>query len=247
MRSLISRMLRPLRAFARYEIAAPVNLVIILGTSAVFAAQKYLGRNAPGVDRLWFDLGYDRHLVLTGREPWRLITPNLIHTANWWQPGGTIAWIGTIGLLHLLSVVIALLAFGPLIERTFGHRKYFVLYAVTGTAAYALLLIRSPGPYLQGGATGAVYGVFAAFLIVWLLHRREPAYARLTRPAVTMFVILAAAQYGWNAGAPHLLHVGGFAAGIVLGLLLDPRTPQEPEVTEQPPVYQPISYPDLTT
>ena len=245
---MFGKIRRALAGAARYELSAPVNLAVVLVTGAVFGAQKYLGRNVDGVDRIWADLGYDRHLILTGREPWRLLTPNLIHTASWWHPGGQIAWIGTVGLLHVLSVCVALLLFGPLIERTFGHRKYLVIYVVSGVAAYALLLIRVPAPDLQGGATGAVYGAFAAFLIFMLRHRREAPYARYVRPAIVMFAILAAAQYGWNVAAPHLMHVGGFAAGIVLGLLFDPvgsgpaepepkPTPQAPATEEQPKPY----------
>jgi membrane associated rhomboid family serine protease len=199
----------------------------------VFGGQKYLGRNVDGVDRIWADLGYDRHLILTGRQPWRLLTPNLIHTASWWHPSGRLSWIGTVGLLHVLAVCVALLAFGPLVERTFGHRRYAVIYVVSGVAAYALLLVRVPAPDLQGGATGAVYGAFAAFLIFMLRHRREPEHRRYVRPAIVMFVILAAAQYGWNVAAPHLMHVGGFTAGLVLGLVLDP-TPSRPEPEERP-------------
>jgi membrane associated rhomboid family serine protease len=226
----------------RYELSAPVNLAIVVLTGAVFGAQKYLGRNVDGVDRIWADLGYDRHLILTGREPWRLITPNLIHTASWWHPGGRLAFIGTVGLLHFVAVALALLAFGPLVERIFGHRKYAVIYVVSGAAAYALLLIRVPAPDLQGGATGAVYGAYAAFLVFMLRHRREPEYSHLVRPAIVMFVILAVAQYGWNVGAPHLMHVGGFAAGIVLGLLLDPSGPPPPEA-EKPLAYESIFNP----
>lgn len=240
---VIRKIASALRAVGRYELSGPVNLAIVLVTSAVFAAQRWVGRNAPGVDSIWFELGYNREPILSAREPWRLLSPNLIHTASWWSPTGRLAWIGTIGLLHLLSVVLALLLFGPLVERTFGHRRYAVIYVVSATASYALLLIRDPGPFLQGGATGAVYGVFAAFLVLVLLHRREPYYARLARPAIVMFVILAAAQYGWTEPVPQLIHVGGFGAGLILGLLLDPRVEQR--APEAPTTYEPISYKSL--
>lgn len=250
---MLKTVTRPLRAIVRYEFSAPVNLAIVVLTGGAFAAQKYwishstvVYCNNTFVDRIWCNLGYDRALIVNGREPWRLLTANLVHTANWWRPTGRLAWIGTRGLLHVAAVVLALLLFGPLVERVFGHRRFAVIYAVSGVAGYALLLIRNPGPYLQGGATGAVYGTFASFLIVVLLHRREAAYAGLVRPAIVMFLILAAGQYGWNEQFPHLIHVGGFAAGIVLGLLLDPRT-ETAAPEEVPSAYQPVSYPDLQT
>jgi membrane associated rhomboid family serine protease len=237
---MLGKIGRAVRSAVRYELAAPANLAIVLVTGAVFGAQKYLGRNVDGVDRIWADLGYDRHLILTGREPWRLLSPNLIHTAFWWNPGGRFSWVGTVGLLHVVAVLLALLAFGPLVERIFGHRRYAVIYVVSGAAAYALLLVKIPAPDLQGGATGAVYGVYASFLVFMLRHRRDPEYARLIRPAIAMFAILAAAQYGWDAAAPHLMHIGGFAAGIALGLLLDPSTRRRP--TEPATSYDTMSY-----
>jgi len=114
---MVGRIRRGVVTAVRYELSAPVNLAIVAVTSAVFGAQKYLGRNVDGVDRIWADLGYDRHLILTGREPWRLLTPNLIHTASWWNPGGRLSFIGTVGLLHLVAVALALLLFGPQIGR----------------------------------------------------------------------------------------------------------------------------------
>ena len=225
MRSPFSAVGRRLAAVARYELSAPVNLAVVLITGGVFAAQKYYAGKLFVVDRVWADLGFVRRLIVDGKQPWRLITPNLIHTASWWRPAGRLSWIGTVGLLHLVAVLLALMLFGPLVERTFGHRRFAVIYVVCGLAAYALLLVRRPGPFLQGGASGAVYGVFAAFLILVARHRHEHGYRHLIRPAIVMFAIMAGAQYGWNADAPRLLHVGGFAAGIVLGVALDPRPP----------------------
>jgi rhomboid protease GluP len=215
---------------ARYELSAPVNLALIVISAAIFGVHQYLSRASEGVDWLWLNLSFDRYLVLHG-QPWRLISPNLIHTATWWEPTGGLAWIGTPGLLHLASVLVALLAFGPLIERTFGHRRYLVIYAAAGLAAYAMLLIRTTPANLHGGATGAVYGVFAAFLIVMLRHWREAGYNRLVRPAIFMFLALTAAQYGWSLWSARLMHVGGFAAGIFLGLVFDPGERDTPPTT----------------
>src|SRR2546425_7977367 len=60
-----------------------------------------------------------RPVVFQG-EPWRLITANYLHG----------------GLLHLLFNCYALATLGPLIEQSFGARKFFVIYTVCGVFAF---------------------------------------------------------------------------------------------------------------
>jgi membrane associated rhomboid family serine protease len=224
--------------------------VIAAVTAGVYNAQRFGGTwayfPAPvgAVDKVWHAFGYVRFLILHG-EPWRLVTPNLIHTTDWGQE-----YVPR-GLVHLAGVIAGLIAFGPLAERIYGHRRMAVIYITSGTAAYAVLLALGRDPFLQGGATGAVFGVAGAFLVYALVHGRERP--QLTRPAVVVFVILAAVQYGWNATNPRVLHVAGVAAGALLGLLLEPRDRArvappvtEPAVYAPPPMITPVQEPSIT-
>jgi membrane associated rhomboid family serine protease len=224
------------RRLVRYELSAPVTWLIAAVSAGVYVAQRYGGTwayyPAPvgAVDKVWHAFGYVRDLILHG-EPWRLVTPNLIHTADWGHQYDVPR-----GLLHLLAVIVGLIAIGPLVERIYGHRRLAVIYITSGTAAYAVLLGLGRDPFLQGGATGAVFGIAGAFLVYALVHGREQR--QLVRPAVVVFVLLAAAQYGWNAPNPRILHVAGVFAGAVLGLLLEPRD----RLRVPPPVVEPVAY-----
>jgi membrane associated rhomboid family serine protease len=231
------RLGRGLSSFVAYEASAPVNLVFTAILIAVFAARQLLVNATAGGTDLWDNLSYDRYLVLHG-QPWRVVSPLLVHAATWWRPNAPIAWVGTPGALQLAAVCLALIAFGPLIERTFGHRFYGLIFVASGIVSFGVLLASTTPPGLHGGSTGAVYGAYAAFLVFMLRHRRQEAYAGYVRPAIAMFVVLVVAQYAWDLTTARLIHIGGFGAGVVLGLLLDtterPKPPPKERTKKRP-------------
>lgn len=225
-----------LKRFISYEASAPVTWLLAFVTAGVYAGQRLgpVWRTFPApvgpVDQIWRAFGYVRYLVLHG-EPWRIITPNLIHTTDWGR-----AYVPR-GLLHMLGVVVSLVVIGPLVERIYGHRKLLVIYVASGTAGYAVLLGLNRDPFLQGGATGAVFGVAGAYLVYAIRHGREQR--DIVPRAIVMFVLMAAVQYGWDATNPRIIHAGGVAAGFLLGLLLEPR--DRVRATPPPPVARPTS------
>ena len=132
-------------------------------------------------------------------------------------------------VLHLLSNMLFLWVFGDNVEDAMGHIKYLLFYLLCGVAggmAHAMALPSSPLPLI--GASGAVAGVIAAYLIlhprvrVWVLAfriipLRISAAWVLGIWVVTQFVMIAIApsdQVAWWA------HVGGMVAGAILILVL---------------------------
>jgi membrane associated rhomboid family serine protease len=132
-------------------------------------------------------------------------------------------------IIHLASNMIFLWVFGDNVEDAMGHLKYLVFYIVCGIAAgltHAWMLPASQLPLI--GASGAVAGVIAAYLLlhprvlVWVLAFRiiplkiSAAWVLgfwvLTQFA--MVLINQADQVAWWA------HIGGMAAGAVLILFM---------------------------
>lgn len=134
--------------------------------------------------------------------------------------------------LHLIGNMLFLWVFGDNIEDAMGHAKYFIFYiscAVLAGLAHAVLYSDSQGPLI--GASGAVAGIVAAYLIlhpnmkVWVL-----ALGKIPLPisafwclgawvAFQIFQLLTnpESQVSWIA------HVGGIAAGAVLVIILKHR------------------------
>ena len=132
-------------------------------------------------------------------------------------------------ILHLLSNILFLWVFGDNVEDAMGHLKFLAFYLLCGIAgglAHSFVLPDSRLPLI--GASGAVAGVIAAYLIlhprvrVWVLAfrfipLRIAAVWVLGVWVVTQFIMIALApsdQVAWWA------HVGGMIAGAILVLFL---------------------------
>jgi len=132
-------------------------------------------------------------------------------------------------IIHLASNMIFLWVFGDNVEDAMGHARVFVFYLVCGIAAgltHAWMVPTSQLPLI--GASGAVAGVIAAYLLlhprvrVWVLAfriipLRISAAWVLGFWVVTQFamvLIQQADQVAWWA------HIGGMAAGAILILFM---------------------------
>jgi membrane associated rhomboid family serine protease len=131
--------------------------------------------------------------------------------------------------LHLLSNLLFLWVFGDNVEDAMGHFKFIVFYLACGLAgglAHAAALPASKLPLI--GASGAVAGVIAAYLVlhprvrVWVLAFR---IIPLRIAAVWVLGFWAATQLLMIFFAPsdHVAwwaHVGGMVAGALLILVM---------------------------
>jgi membrane associated rhomboid family serine protease len=132
-------------------------------------------------------------------------------------------------ILHLASNMLFLWVFGDNIEDAMGHLRFFFFYVLCGIAGglvHAYMLPSSKLPLI--GASGAVAGVIAAYLIlhprvlVWVLAFRfiplriSAAWVLGIWVATQLFMVLLNQpdQVAWWA------HVGGMAAGAVLIIFL---------------------------
>lgn len=73
-------------------------------------------------------------------------------------------------LAHLVGNVLALLALGNAVNARIGHRRYVALYLLSAFAGAAGWLLFGDGKFAVG-ASGAVSGVAAAFLVLFPITR----------------------------------------------------------------------------
>lgn len=181
--------------------AAVVTRTIIGACVAMFLAQLALGPAFAA--RLWLIGGIPGDSVFLSEpgvatgEVWRLLTATFLH----------------LDLIHLLFNMYALYLFGPTLEGLLGRARFSALYLVSGlggsAASYAFSDVLQPSI----GASGAVFGLLGAFLVV----------ARRTgRDARSLYVILALnLAYGFYAsGIDWRAHLGGLVAGVLTGTAL---------------------------
>jgi membrane associated rhomboid family serine protease len=132
-------------------------------------------------------------------------------------------------IIHLSSNMLFLWVFGDNVEDAMGHIKYLVFYLICGIAGglvHSFMLPASTLPLI--GASGAVAGVIAAYLIlhprvlVWVLAFRfiplriSAAWVLGVWVVTQLVMVLVnqSDQVAWWA------HIGGMAAGAILILFM---------------------------
>lgn len=136
-------------------------------------------------------------------EPWRFLTAAFLHSPSM--------------LLHIGFNMYALWILGQSLEPALGRWRFVALYllsAIGGSVTVTLLSAPTvAGGWATGvlGASGAVFGLFGAILVV--LRR----LGRSARPIVVVLVLNAVIGFvvpgiSWES------HLGGLVTGAVLGL-----------------------------
>ncbi|MFB9377193.1 rhomboid family intramembrane serine protease [Kineococcus gynurae] len=141
---------------------------------------------------------------------------NSFEAGNWWQPL-TSAFLHARSPLHVALNMYALWIVGGYLEPLLGRLRFGLLYLLSalGGAVGATLL---PGTAFTTtvGASGAVFGLFGALLVV---------NRRLGRQAGQVVVLIAInfALGLFVAGISWQAHLGGLVTGVVVAVLLARR------------------------
>lgn len=142
-------------------------------------------------------------------RPWQVVTYALLHG----------------NILHLVVNLLALLSFGPALERSWGRWRFlccYVLAAAFGGTLQALLVDR---PVV--GASAALFGLFAAW--VWQNPRKRVVsiipWPLAAWQVLAVYVVASAAAwaFGWLVGLAHAAHLGGVAVGLAFAMNNKPR------------------------
>ena len=135
-------------------------------------------------------------------------------------------------IFHLGGNMLFLWVFGDNVEDALGHIKFLIFYllcAIAGALVHGLVAPESEVPLI--GASGAIAGVVAAYLIlhprvkIWILAfgripLRIPAYITLLLWILFQFTMFA---IGGDEQISFACHVGGIIAGAVLVVFLRSR------------------------
>jgi len=195
----LREVLFPRRGVSATEILLLVNLV----TSAVAIA--ILGRAYPATlldwTTRWWSAVSEQH-------------------AYWW-------WIPTIFMhadgRHLSNNMVALLVSAGAVEFLAGRLWTFLLYFITGLTGMAVSFMGHGGPPLSIGASGAVYGLAGAAIVLVIRHRPTFSYRqrwKAWRVYVPLFIALVLPSL---LMADYWGHAGGLISGILIGFVVPPH------------------------
>lgn len=180
-------------------IAIPFVIEVILG-----GPQALFNPSA----EILFDMGAMQPIAVADGQFWRLFTAMFLHA----------------GLLHVALNAYFFWLFGRMVEASFGRTWMVLIYVVAGFLASVASYAFGPVTTLAVGASGAISGVFGAF-IAYNYRRREHAMnAANLRLALTVIVLNAVIAIGYSS-IDWRAHVGGLVAGFALGYLADSSGP----------------------
>lgn len=161
-----------------------MTIVLIVALIAVYAAQL----NNPLLTDAYA-------LVPARRSPMELITGTFLHSP--------------MNPLHLLGNVLALYAFGTVVERVVGSMLLGLIYFSSALGG-SLAVVALSDPFgATVGASGAIYGLFGAAIIIRIVSRQWPLY-EVAALVLNLGLSLTVPTISWQA------HVGGLVTGLVV-------------------------------
>lgn len=147
---------------------------------------------------------------------WPLTSPEY----RWWQPL-TYALVHG-GPIHLALNMLALLSFGPSLEREWGKARFLGCYALCAAVAGLLQADLAHAPTV--GASASLFGLFAAWTlanprrrIISVIPWPLPAWSVLV---VYLVLTCAAWAFGWLPGIAHAAHFAGASVGAAYAIYL---------------------------
>ncbi len=195
----------------------PVLIYSLLGTILAFALFQLLGQPAAtGAQGSWVDrLALVPAALVAGDSPWTLVTHMFLHA----------------GLLHLFGNLWFLWVFGDNVEDVLGRAKTGLLFLLSGVVGALAQVLSDPTETLpMVGASGAIAGLMGAYLIlfpsvrVWIVFLFIPIKLHVGVYLVVWVLLQVLGTLSEQTTVAWWAHLGGFAAGLILALILRTTT-----------------------
>ena len=137
------------------------------------------------------------------------------------------------GWLHLIGNMWFLWLAGAILEDTWGRVIYPAFYIIAGILAFQVHAMVNAGSFTPTiGASGAIAGLMGAFLVRFPTTKIEMGYLLFFRfykfkmaaywllPLWLLTEILYGTVSGQSSGVAHWAHVGGFAFGALIAVIV---------------------------
>ncbi|MFD9358171.1 rhomboid family intramembrane serine protease [Streptomyces sp. NPDC060031] len=129
----------------------------------------------------------------------RLLTSVFLHV-EWW---------------HIIGNMLGLWFIGGPLEAALGRARYLAVYLLSGLGASALVYLLTPPNTPTLGASGAVFGLLGATVV---LARRLRYEMRPLVTAVVLMLVLTFVPFGGSLNVSWQAHIGGLVTGALLAL-----------------------------
>ncbi|MFP3917534.1 rhomboid family intramembrane serine protease [Lysinibacillus telephonicus] len=153
----------------------------------------------PVLGDFFFYSGMSVNYLIGEGQWWRVVTSIFIHS----------------GFLHVLFNMFSLFLFGPELEKIAGKARFLTIYLLAGIFGNVATYVVQDGGYASVGASGAIFGIFGAFVgLVYYTRKTMPQLKQIIMPLVIISVIITFLSPNVNMAS----HLGGLVTGFLLGL-----------------------------
>lgn len=144
--------------------------------------------------------GMNVNFYVSNGQLWRIVTSIFLHG----------------GIMHVFFNMFSLFLFGPEMEKIAGKARFITIYLLSGIFGNVATYFTKDLHYATLGASGAIFGIFGAFLaLVYYTRRTMPQLKQVILPIVVISLIMTFLQPNVNVAG----HLGGLATGFILGLV----------------------------
>lgn len=189
----------------RLPLTKPVITYVLLGLIVVIFVADVIIEQLAGVPLLSY-LGAQINSWVAAGEYWRIFSSIFLHA----------------GLTHLAFNGWALFSIGRDIEAFYGHRWFAAIYVLAGLAgSLAWYVLGRDGASV--GASGAIFGLIGAEVAFFMRNRR--LFGKLGSQRLSNLAVLIGINLVFGFTVPNInnhAHLGGLAAGFLLGFVLAP-------------------------
>lgn len=193
-----------------------VTFALLAVIGVVFLAMTLAGGSTRS--DLLIRFGAKVNSLIRAGQVWRLFSCTCLH----------------IGIIHLLFNGYGLWAVGPTIEQYFGTGRFVVLYFFAGLTGSLASFLFTPG--MSAGASGALFGLLGAVLIMGWRHATTiPRRIRTRLVSGLGTVLMLNAMLGMSVpGIDNYAHAGGFLGGALAALFIGPKDAISGRTTGRP-------------
>lgn len=121
------------------------------------------------------------------------------------------------GVEHLVSNMIFLAALGEMLERSIGHVRFILLYLISGFGGSVFSIanvVLSGNYYTSVGASGAIFGLIGALLVLVVISRGRYQGISIKRMLfATAYMIYEGTV---SEGVDNSAHLGGLIFGMLI-------------------------------
>lgn len=191
-----------------------VTVVLAAANIAVWLVTIGLGADPLTPSAQWmFEHGGNAGPFTLAGEEWRIVTSMFLHY----------------GIVHLAMNMVGLVGGGRLVERTYGRRSFFAIYVTSGLAGGLASALRTG--VVSAGASGAIFGSLGSLGAFYLLHRDRMDRAVAKEASGLLIYVAYNVVFGFTQpGIDMYAHLGGLAAGFVVGIALVGRGQRAPRM-----------------